>query len=230
MKNNKTIKIFVTRLLLSAAFTALIFALYSFFKHGVFQGIIHELIKDIEFIQDFLKKYDALTSKLVVSGISQIWTRIIIFLIFCGFAFRKTETISIKIVDNFFTDYPDTLLDPVTAPRLLIDPSQWAPPLVKSEGSHTERIYKKLLQFVLEGAEDCSKGRFYTVSDVGKQNKFTWAMITGRPGEGKSRIVSEVARQLSRRDIFGGQKQQEMCMSMATLGILAIYARTTSVS
>ena len=96
----------------------------------------------------------------------------------------------------------------MTAPRLLIDPNQWAPPLVKPEGSHTERFYNDLLQFVLNGTEDCSMGRFYPVSDVGKQHKFTWAMITGRPGEGKSRIVREVARQLSRRDIFGSLKKQ----------------------
>ena len=47
MKNNKTLKVFVTRLLLSVVFTTLLFALYSFFKQGVFQGIIHKLIKDI---------------------------------------------------------------------------------------------------------------------------------------------------------------------------------------
>ncbi len=115
------------------------------------------------------------------------------------------------IADHVFPPFDTDLLRPIGKPGAL-DPL-WLPPLGKDQGmqplswvapprdSPRRAVWAALIAFLSDSVGD---GRFNVLGHPRTRfERFRWTVLTGRPGAGKTRIATEIARARAREDLIG---------------------------
>ncbi|SET57929.1 hypothetical protein SAMN05216326_1393 [Nitrosomonas marina] len=131
-----------------------------------------------------------------------VWA--MVFVLFYVISGRISRSIS----NNFLAAFRDDLFERIGIPMSTVFPNKKAMPFHAPQGSNTAQIYDSILKFAFEGANDPIKqrGLFRRKS---AEISFTWTLLTGQPGVGKSRVANEAARDLAQRDLFGGSKPKK---------------------
>ncbi|MEQ1836354.1 MAG: hypothetical protein ABL862_07965 [Candidatus Nitrotoga sp.] len=113
-------------------------------------------------------------------------------------AWKTKDVFARWMFSHFFDSFNNELFDPIrypTAPDHALNekPLKWLLPSKENGATQRLHVWNELHKWVHEG------------SDLNAANRqpFSWALLVGRPGAGKSRTADEFARSLARRDLLG---------------------------
>lgn len=140
--------------------------------------------------QDAARKIDLgdLTSRFFLAGV--------VLGPLCVVVWTARSKVATWAFDHFLDRFHDQLFLPVQRPRASVEkwlPLPWIAPSRDNSSRARHALWTALHDWVRQGAD-------LEGSDA---RAFSWALLVGRSGGGKSRMADEFARSLGRRDVLG---------------------------